>query len=173
MKVFSTGILNGYFDDRFGHRGEQFLKNIKPSRSFQLGWSDLPAGTKTLAVIFIDYDAIPVCGFPWIHWTVANIDPALGELSENASVEKNLLEGVTSWSSPIIPADFKLSREDDAGFGGCAPPDKAHEYSVDVYALDTTLNLKRGFYMNDLLKAMQGHILDKATVVGLYKTKEN
>lgn len=171
MKLHSKSIIHGYFDDKFGHRGTQFLKDKKPNRSFHLAWENLPADTKSLALTFVDHDAIPVCGFSWIHWTVANIDPLLGELPENASVDMNLLEGVTSWNSGILPREWYLDKEDATGFGGCAPPDQPHRYTVNVYALDTKLNLSRGFFLNELLKAMEGHILDKATIHGYYKTK--
>ena len=171
MKIISKSIVNGYFKDDIGHRGTHFLQGKKPNYSFHLAWQDLPKDTQSLALIFVDHDAIPVCGFTWIHWTVANIDPALGELPENASVDMHLLEGVTSWSSGIIPEDWRLSKEDDAGYGGCAPPDQEHLYTVEVYALDCTLTLPHGFMMNQLLKAMKGHVLDKCILEALYKNK--
>lgn len=171
MKITSNSIVNGYFKDEIGHRGSFFLKEVKPNYSFHLAWQDLPKNTQSLAILFLDHDAIPVCGFTWIHWAVANIDPALGELPENASVTMDLLEGVTSWSSGIIPAEWRLSKEDDVGFGGCAPPDQEHLYTVEVYALDKKLELPRGFMMNHLLKAMKGHVLEKSTLDVLYKTK--
>ena len=170
MKIYSNNIIDGYFDAKIGSRGTQFLKN-KPSYSFQLGWSDLPAGTKSLAIVFDDPDAIPVCGFSWIHWAVANIDPTLGALPENASEKMDLLEGVTSWVSGLLPESIKLSKEDATGFGGCAPPDKAHRYTIDVYALDKMLNLSRGFYLNEMLNAMEGHVLSHAQLSALYKPK--
>lgn len=171
MKIKSNSIIHGHFNDNIGHRGTHFFKEIKPNYSFHLAWEDLPKDTVSLALTFIDHDAIPVCGFTWIHWTVANIDPALNELPENASVNLNLLEGVTSWSSGIISKDWRLNKEDDVGFGGCAPPDRSHLYTIELYALDTKLNLPRGFFMNDLLKAMKGHVLDTCTLEALYKTK--
>ncbi len=94
MKIFSNNIKNGYFDDKMGNRGEQFVSGEISNYSFHLGWSDLPKGTQSLALIFLDHDAIPVCGFSWIHWTVANIDCSLSELPENASLTMNLLEPV-------------------------------------------------------------------------------
>lgn len=84
-----------------------------------MAWEDLPKDTKSLALTFIDYDAVPVCCFPWIHWTVSHIDPALKELPENASVNIKLVEGVTSWHSGIIPKEWQLNKEDASGFGGC------------------------------------------------------
>lgn len=171
MKIQSNSIENGYFKDDIGHRGTHFFKEVKPNYSFHLAWEDLPKDTVSLALVFIDHDAIPVCGFTWIHWTVANIDPALKELPENASVNLNLLEGVTSWSSGLLPESWKLSKEEDAGFGGCAPPDQEHLYTIELYALDEKLTLARGFLMNELLKAMKGHILDKCTLEAWYRKK--
>ena len=81
------------------------------------------------------------------------------------------MEGVTSWASPFVPEAWKLTPEQATGFGGCAPPDKAHNYTIKVYALDKELNLKRGFYLNEHIAAMEGHILDKAVLNGMYKTK--
>ncbi len=171
MKIKSKSIVDGYFKDDIGHRGSNFLKGKKPSYSFHLSWEELPKNTLSLALIFIDHDAIPVCGFSWIHWTVANIDPSLKELPENASISLNLLEGITSWSSAIIPEESRLSKEEDIGFGGCAPPDQEHLYTIELYALDKKLELPRGFLMNHLLKAMKGHVLDKCSLEAFYKTK--
>lgn len=173
MKLHSNSIEDGYFNDKCGHRGTQFLNGKKPNRSFHIGWSNLPKNTKTLALVFIDHDAIPVCGFTWIHWAVANINPNLNELPENASAEQKLLEGVTSWASPFAPAEWRLTHEEATGFGGCAPPDKTHNYTVELYALDTEVNLKRGFYLNELITAMEGHILDKAVLHAKYKTQNS
>lgn len=172
MKIKSNNIINGYFTDHVGHRGTNFHKDIMPNYSFHLAWEDLPAHTKSLALIFVDHDAIPVCGFTWIHWLVANIDPHLKELPENASVNLNLLQGVNSWHSGIIPKEYHLTKEDAAQYGGCAPPDKEHLYTIELYALDTQLTLSHGFTMNELLKAMKGHVLDEATLEALYRSKE-
>lgn len=171
MKIKSNSIVNGYFKDDIGHRGINFYKGIKPNYSFHLAWAELPKNTVSLALTFVDHDAIPVCGFTWIHWLVANIDPSFSELPEDASKNLNLLEGVTSWSSGIIPNDWRLSKDDDVGFGGCAPPDQEHLYTIELYALDKQLELPRGFLMNDLLKAIKGHVLDKCMLEALYKTK--
>lgn len=172
MKLHSHSIFKGYFGDSFGHFGSQFLKGKKPNRSFHLAWSDLPPKTESLAIVFLDHDAIPVCGFTWIHWTVANIDPQLGELPENASVDMKLLEGVTSWNAGILPEAWYLNKDDATGFGGCAPPDTTHLYTVEVYALNTKLDLQRGFYLNELIKKMDGHVLEKAILQGLYRSKD-
>ncbi len=173
MRIWSQNIKNNYLDDAFGHRGTEFLKT-KPCRSLHLAWEDAPKNTQSLALIFIDYEAIPVCGFPWIHWTVANIPPGKngsGELHENISMEKKLLEGVTSWNSGLLPKERHLNKEDATGYGGSAPPDKAHLYTIDFYALDTSLKLERGFFMSELIRGMDGHILAHEKINFWYKAK--
>lgn len=171
MKIISHNIdAQGRLAEPFGSHGTQFIKTM-PSRSFHLAWSDLPKDTVSLALIFIDYDAIPVCGFAWIHWTVANIDPALGHLPENASHKMDLLEGVNSWVSGIIPIDRQLTPTEASRYGGCAPPDKTHRYTINLYALSTKLDLQPGFHMNELLKGIEKTLLAKATLHATYEPK--
>ncbi|EQG24610.1 phosphatidylethanolamine-binding family protein [Clostridioides difficile DA00062] len=50
-----------------------------------------------------------------------------------------------------------------------APPDKAHIYELHVFALDKLLDLKNGFYLNELYQEMEGHILEEAVLKGLYE----
>jgi hypothetical protein len=82
-----------------------------------------------------------------------------------------LVEGVTSWVSKILPSESRLNRENAIGYGGCAPPDKTHRYTIELYALDDQLDLVRGFYFNELLKAMENHMLAKATLHALYRSQ--
>lgn len=172
MKITSHNIdAQGSLADPFGSRGTQFTKTM-PSRSFHLAWSDVPKDTVSLALIFIDYDSIPVCGFAWIHWIVANIDPNLGQLPENASHTMELLEGVNSCGSPIAPTNCQLNHTEATAYGGCAPPDKAHRYTVNLYALNAKLDLQPGFYMNELLKGIEKTMLAKATLHATYEPKD-
>lgn len=171
MELFSSGVIDGYIEDRFGKRGTQFVQGKKPSYSLPISWSNLPSSTKSLALVFIDHDAIPVCGFSWIHWLVANINPlVIKELPENASITTKLLQGLTSWSSPLLDEQWSLDKQDDIGYGGCAPPDKAHNYTLKLIALDNFLDLDNGFYYNELLQAMTGHILATTSLQAKYKS---
>lgn len=169
MKIESLSFSNGYLNDKHGKYASDDLKLLNvPIVSPHLRWSDLPKNTISLALIMQDYDAIPVCGFSWIHWIVANIDPAIKELPENASRElKDLVQGKNSLASKQICGD----QPDEVVnfYGGPRPPDKDHEYQFELFALDTRLDLPIGFRMNDLLKAMEGHILDNAKIIGKYK----
>ncbi len=161
MKISSNNVKNNNLDIDFGNNSPKYVVNDICCRSFQISWSDLPANTKSLALVFEDYDAIPVCGFSWIHWVAANINPEWNELVENASLDwkDKFVQGKNSWSSKLINPLLDVS-----GFGGCAPPDKDHEYIVKVYALDTTLDIKNGFYLNEMYHKMENHVLDSATL---------
>lgn len=116
-----------------------------------LAFDGVPAKTQTLSLIVDDPDAPRGT---WVHWVVWNIDPETVEIKEN-SVPKGAQQGLT---------DFKRNN-----YGGPCPPSGTHRYYFKLYALDKTLSLPSRTTKADLEKAMQGHILEKAEFVGLYK----
>lgn len=166
MHLSSSGIINGTIEPRFGKFSDEKFEGV-PTLSLPVSWSDIPEGTKSLALVMQDYDAVPVCGFSWIHWLVADIDPTLSWLRENASrSDKSLIQWKNSLASKQICGD--LSDEITCFYGWPRPPDKAHEYEVRVFALDTVLGLQAGFRLNELERAMRGHILDEEVIYGWY-----
>lgn len=165
MIVTSTGIKNGVFDDKYGKRGTQTNENGVVNYSIPFKIEEAPEGTVSYAIVLEDKDAFPVSGgFSWIHWTVANIMRT--EIMENESITAtDFVQGMNSWPSPQGGGQSKeLSRF----YGGMGPPDAPHLYELHVYALDTMLDLEPGFYMNQMYKQMDGHILDQYTLKGLY-----
>lgn len=174
MEVFSKNIVNGYVGDEFGKNSKdpKSYLNGQVVRSIHVGWKNLPKETKTLAIFCIDFDSIPVCGFPFIHWSVANIDPSWNELKENASLElrDKLIQGQNSTCSRFFSNDKKMKiSPDTALFAGCGPPDKDHTYSLSVFALNKSLNLKNGFFANELLKQLVGNVIDKGILNFSYR----
>ena len=164
MKVTSTGIKDGIIEDKYGKRGEVNEDGI-PTYSLPLKFEETPEKVVSYALVLEDKDAIPVSGFSWIHWTAANI--TRNELMENESLTAtDYIQGVNSW---ISIQGGKLSKDKCRFYGGMAPPNAPHIYEVHVYALDTVLDLEDGFYMNELYKKMDGHILDHARLKGEYK----
>lgn len=125
--------------------------------SFPFEITTLPENTVSLAWSFTDKDAIPVCGFEYIHWVVANVSPEYRQISEDfASQDKGHLKGSNSLTSKFMAKDFgDLSKT----YNGPCPPDKDHLYTLTVFALDKELDLKEGFFLNELHHAMKGHIL--------------
>ncbi|MFT8363319.1 MAG: YbhB/YbcL family Raf kinase inhibitor-like protein [Sporolactobacillus sp.] len=165
MIVTSSGIVNGKIQDKYGKRGTQFNMNSVPTCSIPLKIENPPAHAVSYALVLEDKDAYPVTqGFSWIHWLAANITK--DELLENESqTSSDFVQGVNSW---ISSQGGQQSRSLSSFYGGMAPPDAPHLYELHVYALDTLLNLTNGFYMNDLYKKMDGHILDCFTLKALY-----
>jgi Raf kinase inhibitor-like YbhB/YbcL family protein len=117
----------------------------------QLIISGIPADAKSLVLIVEDRDAP---AGTWIHWTVWNIDPAATEIPEN-SVPFGAVEGVTDFGEP--------------GYRGPCPPSGTHHYFFKLYALDTDLGLSASATVQDIEEAMDGHMIDSAELVGLYK----
>lgn len=164
MQVKSAAIdKNGYWQDAYGKRGTQFGKDHMPTYSVPLEIIDAPQGTQSFAIVLEDKDAVPVCGFVWIHWLVANLTK--NQLVENESIQAtDFIQGVNSWYG-----GHALTREEASFYGGMAPPNAPHTYEVLVYALDTLLPLENGFFYNDLCRAMEGHILEQAVLKGIYR----
>lgn len=130
--------------------------------SFPFEVSDLPQGTKTLAWSFVDYDSIPVCGFAYIHWVVANVPAKQTVIPENfAKEDKTHTHGYNSLVSKFLTEDYTAMDKD---YLGPYPPDKDHNYTLTVYALDSELPLQDGFYLNELKHLAKDHILAQATI---------
>jgi len=110
--------------------------------------SGTPDGTKSLALIMDDPDAMEPAGKVWVHWVAWNIEPTTTEL-ENLTTE-----GMTDFG--------------EVGYGGPAPPDKRHTYVFKLYALDSELDLPDKSTKADVEKAMEGHIIEQATLTGTY-----
>ena len=123
-------------------------RNVNPP----LEIDDVTSSAESLALI-VDAPDAPIPNPPWVHWTVWNIDPQTREIGEG-SVPGGAVEGTTSFGS--------------TGYGGPAPPSGTHHYHFKVFALDTKLNLPEGSKADELHEAMEGHIIDRAEIVGLY-----
>jgi len=123
------------------------------NQSIPLKISEIPEGTKSLALIMDDPDAMGAAGKVWVHWVLWNISPNTKEIREN-SIPEDSVEGKT---------DF-----DEIGYGGPAPPDKEHTYIFKLYALDITLNLKQGSTKIKVEESMREHILIETKLEGKF-----
>lgn len=165
MKVTSSGIHDGIIEDKYGKRGKQFNEFGVPTYSLPFTISDAPEETVSFAIVLEDKDAFPISGgFSWIHWTAANITRQ--DIKENESqTATDFIQGINSWiSMQGGQQDAVLS----SCYGGMAPPDAPHLYELHVYALDSLLPLENSFYMNELYRKMDGHILQEYTLKGSY-----
>lgn len=128
--------------------------NISPP----LSWSDSPAETETFALIFDDPDAPTKT---WVHWVLYNIPAQINHLEENIPAKKELENGSRHGVN-----DFR-----NYGYGGPCPPGGTHGYHLKFYALDIFLDLAPGVTKEQLIDAMDGHILEKTELVGNYSRR--
>ena len=129
-------------------------------RSPPLAWTDVPAGTKSFALIVDDPDA-PDPAAPkttWVHWVLYNLPPETTALAEGmgaSTLPKGSREGLNDWKA--------------TGYRGPCPPIGRHRYFFKLYALDTVLPDLHQPTKAKLEAAMEGHILVKAELIGTYE----
>jgi Raf kinase inhibitor-like YbhB/YbcL family protein len=128
----------------------------------QLDWTGVPSGTKSLVLIVDDPDA-PDPAAPkmtWVHWVLYNIPPDTRGLAQ-AIAARNLpdgtLHGINDWQRKV--------------YGGPCPPQGQHRYFFKLYALDNVLPDLGLPSKAALEKAMRGHVIAKAELIGLYQRR--
>ena len=125
--------------------------------------SNLPPGTRELAVICQDHGAGNPP--PWVHWIIYNIPaPAPG-----------LPEGIPFDPLEPMPAEITGAVQGNNSWGlpmyrGPAPPaGSLHHYHFAVYALDAELDLPPGLEREELLAAIEGHVIGEGALVPVYE----
>ena len=127
-----------------------------------LAWTGAPPGTKSFALIVDDPDA-PDPAAPrmtWVHWVLYDIPADVAEIVEDADpadVPKGCRDGLNDWGR--------------SGYGGPCPPVGRHRYFHKLYALDTLLGDLKYPKKAQLEKAMKGHVLAEAVLMGTYQKK--
>ncbi len=109
---------------------------------------NIPAGTEALVLIVDDPDA-PMG--TWVHWVVYDILPS-EYIAENS-----------------VPGRQVVNSFGKIEYGGPCPPSGTHRYFFKLYALDTRLMSLEEGTLKDVVKAMEGHVLGKAELIGLFK----
>lgn len=125
-------------------------ENINPPLTF----SDVPNNAKSLALIMEDPD-VPKNIRPdgmWDHWLVWNMPPDIRSIDEN--------------STP--PGVVGKNTGGKFSYQGPCPPDREHRYFFKLYAIDSTLSLNQSATKQELERAMEGHIIARAQLIGLY-----
>lgn len=92
----------------------------------------------------------------WVHWVVFNMPPTTSRIPKN--------------SQP--PGTPGMNTRNDLKYQGPCPPDREHRYYFKLYALDTMLDLPRGATKEHVEKAMKGHIIDQAELMGRYERRQ-
>lgn len=153
MNITSTAFTQGNkIPVKYTCDGE----NISPP----LNWEDIPETAISLALICEDPDAPSKI---WTHWVIFNIPPDIKGFNE--AVE----------TKPILHSQIIQGLNDSGNYGytGPCPPDREHRYFLYIYALDNKLefnldSINKGISKKMLLDAMEGHIIEKSQLMGLY-----
>jgi hypothetical protein len=156
LKLTSTAFQDGReMPSRLTCEGED--------RSPELSWSDLPEGTRSLVLVVADPDA-PDPAAPrmvWDHWVLYNLPADSTGLKEGVAPDelpRGTREGTNSWGR--------------TGYGGPCPPIGRHRYFHILYALDIELPDLVRPEKNQLLEAMEGHILARTELIGTYQKRD-
>jgi hypothetical protein len=127
---------------KFGYNFENKTPEIR--------FDNIPEGTRMIALLMDDPDAMGAVGKVWVHWLAFGSN----DTSSKFSNENLRINGKTDFG--------------EIGYGGPAPPDKCHTYIFKGYALDTDLDLKEGYSKQELEEAIQSHILAEAKLTGTF-----
>ena len=154
-KVYSMIIVSPVFEEggaipvRYSCDG----LNISPP----LKWSGYPSSAKSFAIIVEDPDAP---GGLFTHWVIYNIPAQVGSLPEGVPREVRLEMGALQGLN-----DFGRIGYD----GPCPPPGERHRYVFKIFALDGFLDVGSGLSREELLEAMEGHVVAEGELTGIYK----
>lgn len=122
-----------------------------------LAWNGAPSGTKSFALVADDPDAP---AGDWTHWLLYDLPAGTTGLPENVAKVENPPTGGRQGRN-----DFRR-----IGYAGpCPPPGKTHRYFFKLYALDRSLELQGGVRKQELERAMKGHVLAQAELMGNYE----
>jgi Raf kinase inhibitor-like YbhB/YbcL family protein len=132
-----------------------------------LAWESVPESTQEFALICDDPDA--PSDEPWVHWVLYGIAADVREVPEGVPSNEPQLtkpiparQGKNSWTSGSM-----------IGYRGPMPPPGhgTHHYHFKLYALDSKLDLPPSATKQQLLDAMQGHVLAEGELIGTYERK--
>ena len=125
-----------------------------------LDWTGVPPVTKSLVLIVDDPDA-PDPKAPrmtWVHWVLYDLPAVNGRLAQGVRASD-------------LPAGTREGKNDwkRTGYGGPCPPIGRHRYFHKLYALDVVLPDLGAATKAEVKKAMEGHVVGKAELVGTYE----
>ena len=113
-----------------------------------IGWSALPEGTVEIGIVVTDLDASD-----FVHWVVAALDPAVGQVPQNG-----------------VPEDAVQSRNDfgTAGYKGPCPPSGTHSYAITLYALGQPSQLADGGDPREAITKLEQNALASNVALGTF-----
>lgn len=154
------------------------IEGVTP-QSFPFEILDLSRATKVVAWKLIDYDTVPMFGFPWTHWVVADA-PVEGQsiiVSADFSRHTNVPQGENSLHSVIQDLRapwWKLRAQHtwlEQHYAGPRPKSGTHHYQLTVYGFAQPLGLQQGFSLADLMARVNDEDITEMAFQNLLYTK--
>ncbi len=153
MSITTTGFTDG------GIIPDKFSQAVPNPVSPAFSWVNAPAGTQSFALLVHDMDGAPAKGvYDVTHWLIFNIPATATSLPEGVPTDKQEL---ADGSIQVKGASVGYR---GMGFRGTI----YHHYAFELFALDTKLPLGVEATRADVMKAMDGHVLGKSTIFGLF-----
>ena len=143
MKLTSPSFANnGYIPQKFSCHGAE----ISP----ELLIEGIPGSAKTLALLVVDPDAPSGA---WTHWIVYNM-PLVSRIPEAGA-----------------PGEKGMNSSGKASYDGPCPPSGVHHYIFKIFALDSELKFNKPPDRKAFEKAIEGHVIEEAELIGLFAHK--
>ncbi len=167
LMLFTSAYSNGGESMGFRLKSQDFREGDTIPKKFscegddispELEWEDPPPGTKSFVLTVEDPDA-PMGTF--VHWVVYDLPPNIHELDRGIGsngLRDSIKQGLTDFGQ--------------AGYGGPCPPKGhgLHRYIFTLRALDVpTLGVRNGARKSEVERAMKGHVLAEAKIIGVYQ----
>jgi Raf kinase inhibitor-like YbhB/YbcL family protein len=147
LELASTAFENGnYIPAEYTCKGS----DIPPPLSV----TGVSSKAITMALIFEDPDAVEVVGYTWIHWIMWNISPQTTSFGE-----ENLPLEASQGTNSLGQVGYQ---------GPCPPAGRDHAYYFRLYVLNTELTLSSSATKQNLLTAMEGHIIQETYLMGRF-----
>lgn len=124
-----------------------------------LAWGTPPSGTQSFVLVMDDPDAVQVVGYAWVHWLLFNIPASASSLPEGIPLTAELTDGSRHGRNNSNSLGY---------FGPCPPSGQTHRYVFTLYAVDTVFDLPSGATKDEILEAIDGHILAQTELSGTY-----
>ena len=128
----------------------------------KLEWTNVPDGTQSFVLNMLDPDtALQKKTDTVVHWVAFDIPGTARGLPEGVPADAKLPDGTIQIKNQGGVVGYRGPGAPAAG--------PMHHYTWELYALDTKLDLTPDATRADVLKAIDGHILGKAVLVGRFK----
>jgi len=126
-----------------------------------LQWSHVPEGTVSFTLVLHDPDTtLNKTTDQYLHWLIFNIPGSARSLPQDVPPDAKLPDGAIQAMNSAHTVGYR-------GMGASAAG-PYHHYTFEMFALNTKLDLGPDATLPEVMKAMEGHVLQKGVLVGRF-----